>query len=197
VLLESERSAAIEDLRRLDAEHLERIRAVHADFDRAWLPLERESVATERAELAATLASCSALCIAGGNVRVLLGRMRLLDLLGAWTSGPIVAWSAGAMVLGSRVVLFHDSPPEGQGNAEVYEVGLERIRGVVPLPHARRRLFLDDRARVSLFARRFGPDLCVALDERTRADFLDGVWSGAPGTMRLSSAGTLTEVGAR
>ncbi len=192
-MIESELSAAIEDVRRLDAEHHERIRAVHAAFDRTWRPLERESVARERAELGSILASCSALCIAGGNVRVLLGRLRLLDLLGGWTGGPLVAWSAGAMVLGQRVILFHDSPPQGEGNAEVFESGLACTTGVVPLPHARRRLRLEDRPRVSLFARRFGPDLCLALDERTRADFGSGRWALAPGTLRLSRDGSLAE----
>jgi hypothetical protein len=195
-LLESECTAAIEDVRRLDAEHHERLRSVHADFDRTWRPLERATVAAERAELASLLAHCSALCIAGGDVRVLLGRLRLLDLVGAWTAGPIVAWSAGAMVLGQRVILFHDSPPQGEGNAEVFETGLGRVRDIVPLPHARRRLRLDDRERVSLFARRFGPDLCVALDERTRVDYENGGWSGAAGTMALAADGTLAEVGA-
>ncbi len=44
------------------------------------------------------------------------------------------------MVVCETVVLFHDSPPQGAGNAEVLDAGLGLARGVIALPHARRRL---------------------------------------------------------
>jgi hypothetical protein len=67
-------------------------------------------------------------------------------------------------------VLFHDRAPQGPGHAEVYGSGLSVLRGVVPLPHARARLMLDDAPRMAVFARRFAPDRCILLDSGTRVD---------------------------
>ena len=41
---------------------------------------------------------------------------------------------------------------------------------MIPLPHATHRLRLDDPYRVALFARRFAPDACIALDYGGRID---------------------------
>jgi len=41
---------------------------------------------------------------------------------------------------------------------------------VVPLPHARARLLLDDAPRMAVFARRFAPARCVLLENGTRMD---------------------------
>ena len=70
---------------------------------------------------------------------------------------PVIAWSAGAMAMSDRIVLFHDHPPQGAGDPEVLDAGLALCRQVVALPHARRRLQLDDPIRVSLFARPVRP----------------------------------------
>ncbi len=195
-MLEAEREAAIDAVRTLDAFHLARVAAVHAEFEAALRPLEREGVVRHRRELARILEDTSALCVAGGHVVVLLHRMRLLDVLGLAGAQPIVAWSAGAMVLGTRVVLFHDSPPQGEGNAEVYEEGLGAHAGLVPLPHAKKRLHLHDALRVSLLARRFAPDPCIALDPLTRMEWDGRSWRGDPGTLRLDERGMLVQAGA-
>ena len=84
---------------------------------------------------------------------------------------PVIAWSAGAMALTSRVVLFHDFAPHGSHEAEVYDRGLGRVPGVVALPHARRRLRLDDRARSAVLARRFAEHRLLLLDDGTSAVF--------------------------
>lgn len=194
-LLEPERESAIAAVRALDEHHLERVRAVFAEFDERWRPREREHVVRHRREIAAILEETECLCIAGGHVAILLNRTRLFDVLGLAGDQPVIGWSAGAMVLAERIVLFHDSPPQGAGNAEVLGAGLGLCPGVVPLPHASRRLRLDDATRVGLFARRFGPDLCGALDERTRLSWDGKRWTGDPGTRRLSPEGTLVEVG--
>lgn len=165
-LFEPEREAAIGDLRRLDEHLLGRIASIHEAFVERWNPRGREHVVRQREEIAQRLDGASVLCIAGGHVGVLLSRMRLFDVLGLWGDRPVVAWSAGAMVLTDRVVLFHDHPPDGESHAaEVLEPGFGRCPGLVPLPHARHRLELDDPGRVARFARRFGPALCVPLDE--------------------------------
>ena len=48
---------------------------------------------------------------------------------------PVIAWSAGAMALADRIVLFHDRSPHGPGHPEVYGSGLSVVRDVVLLPH--------------------------------------------------------------
>ena len=193
-LIEPEREASIETVRQIDAQHFARVQAFHAEFQERWSPGEREHVARHRRELARELEGVGALCIAGGHVAILLNRLRLFGLFDLCGDVPIVGWGAGAMVLGERIVLFHDSPPQGPGDAEVLEVGFGICPGVVPLPHAARRLRLDDATRVELFARRFGPAECLALDSGARVD-----WDGtslllAEGTERLTSAGTVDEV---
>jgi hypothetical protein len=59
---------------------------------------------------------------------------------------------------------------------------------VVPLPHARARLLLDDAPRMSVFARRFAPARCVLLENGTRIDIgSDGAWP--PGVRVLAPDG--------
>jgi hypothetical protein len=168
-LREPEIDRAIASLRAVDAEHRERIRAVTDAFETDWKPADRPAVAEHRAEVAAALSRCEALAIAGGHVQVLLDRLRLFGVAQASGELPVFAWSAGAMVAGETVVLFHDFPPQGAGNAELLDAGLALCRGVVAMPHAKRRLRLDDPERVLLLAKRFAPERCVALDEGSRA----------------------------
>jgi hypothetical protein len=195
-LVEPQVLGALDALRRLDDEHTQRLREVHVQFEREQQPARRPHVARHRRELGLQLEQCSALCIAGGHVGVLLNRLRLFGILDLLEEHPIFAWSAGAMALTERVIAFHDSPPHGSGDAEVLDVGLGAVAGVVALPHADKRLKLDERARVALFARRFAPATCVALWPRTRIDWRAGKLSGETGTRRLTAAGELAEVGA-
>lgn len=186
---------ALDDVRALDRRHFEHVVEIHREFEARWKPLERSEVARARDEVARELAGCEALCIAGGHVTVLLNRVRLLGIAGLLGERALIAWSAGAMVVTRRVVLFHDSPPQGAGNAEVLEVGLGLAPGVVALPHADKRLRLMDRARVELLARRFAPDLCVALVRGARLDWDGARWCGAPNTRSLGTHGELDDVG--
>jgi len=106
----------------------------------------------------------------------------------------VVAWSAGAMALSERVVLFHDSPPQGAGDPEVLDAGLALCRQLVALPHARERLRLEDPVRVALFARRFAPATCVVLDSGARLDW-DGVgWTAGAHTQRLERRGVVQPI---
>ncbi len=170
-LLGPERLAAVEAVRTLDRDHLERIRSIHEDFENRWHPLARPEVARHRKEIAAILAGCDGLAVAGGHVAVLLNRLRFFGLADLIGDRPVFAWSAGAMALSESVVLFHDNPPQGPGNAEVLDAGLGLVRNVVPLPHARHRLNTEDGARVALFARRFTPASCLLLDDGARVAF--------------------------
>lgn len=195
-LLEVERDAAMQTVRSIDAHHLGRIGHLLAQWQERWRPTERPAVARQRRQIARQLRQCSGLAVAGGHVAVLLNRIRLFDVMPLLGGLPVVAWSAGAMVLGERVVVFHDSPPQGPGSAEIFEVGLGLYRGVLVFPHARRRLRLHENRRVAILARRFAPDLCVALDERTRLWLDPGKPPrGLPGTRSFGADGGLGEVG--
>lgn len=195
-LLDPEREAAIEAVREIDRHHLRRITEIHRDFEERWRFDERPSVVHQQEELKQQLEGTEALLIAGGHVGILRNRMRLLDVLGLVGDRPIIGWSGGAMVLGEKIVLFHDSPPQGPGDAEVLGPGLGACSGVVPLPHAARRLRLDDHTRVELFARRFGSDICATLDDGGRVDWDGARWIGRAATQRLDADGTLAEIGA-
>jgi hypothetical protein len=195
--LEGQRRAAIRGVQTLDRLHLRQLRRTHEAFARRWRPAERDAVARHRAQIARMLERVGALCVAGGHVAVLLGRLRLFDLPPLLGGRPVIAWSAGAMAVTERVVLFHDSPPQGTGNAEVLDAGLGLAPGVVALPHARRRLRLEDPVRVALFARRFGPATCVALEPGSRMDWDGRSWTAGPTTCRLDRRGTVGPVAGR
>ena len=118
---------------------------------------------------------------------VLADALHLFNVAAAVRS-PVIAWSAGAMALTDRIVLFHDRSPQGFGHPEIYGRGLEVLRNVVPLPHARARLLLADTPRMAVFARRFAPARCVLLENGTRVD-TDGDGTCPPGTRVLTRDG--------
>jgi hypothetical protein len=189
-LLEPERRAALQAVRVLDAHHLKRVSEAHEEFEARAGPLGRPALLRQRNELGKLLRPAVALAIAGGHVALLLNRLRLFGVLDLSGNRPIVAWSAGAMALASRIVLFHDNPPQGAGNAEVLENGLGLFDDLLPLPHAARRLDLDDPLKVSLLARRFAPQVPVALDPGARLSRRGaGAWRPGPGTRRLTPRG--------
>ena len=192
LVLENERRAAIAALRTLDRYHLKRIRGALAAFAREHPPSERPAVAAVRAHIAETIEASAAVLIAGGHVAILVNRMRMFDLAPLLATRPIVAWSAGAMALTERIVLFHDSPPQEPGDAEVLDEGFGFVRNVVPLPHASKRLLLDDRMRVALFARRFSPAVCLTFDPGARVVGDGRRWREISGSNRLTPRGSLS-----
>lgn len=199
-VLAGERAHAIDLVRALDEHHLDRVRAIHAEGDAPWpAPVDGRGRYPElerhRAEVAEILAGCAALALAGGHVAVLLNRLRLFRVLEQAPALPVIAWSAGAMALAERIVLFHDSPPQGAGNAEVLDVGLgvlgAELAGepLLPLPHASLRLRLGDSERVGIFARRFAPLVPVTLDPGARIVIAGGRVREAEGCERLLAGG--------
>ena len=194
-LLDPERQDAMRVLRELDAHHLGRVREVHAMFERAWRPAERPSVATHRQEILGILEGACALAIAGGHVAVLLNRLRLFGIAEFATHLPVLAWSAGAMAVSERVVVFHDFTPQGRGDASILDDGLGLVPRVVPFPHALKRLQLGDPVRVALLARRFAPASCVCLDPGARLDWARSRFTAGPGTRRLMQAGVVEPMG--
>ena len=163
-LLAQEGEASVEEFRHLDGRHLARCRAIHARFEERWRPGERASVARHRRELRALVEGVAAVVIAGGHVASLLNRLKLFDVVDIASGKPLVAWSAGAMALAERIVLFHDFPPYGKDIAQVLDAGTGLVPGLVVLPDPRRRLRLDDRAGLARFVKRMAPSTCVVMD---------------------------------
>jgi hypothetical protein len=190
-------AAAVAAVRELDAEHLRRVNGVRGEFFAELRPHDRPVIAGHRAEVAGILREAAALVIAGGHVGVLADVLHLFNVAAAVSArdpaAPVIAWSAGAMALTDRIVLFGDRSPQGPGHAEVYGSGLSVLRDVVLLPHARARMLLDDAPRMAVFAQRFGPGRCVLLEGGTRIEFdgdRDSSWP--PGTRVLAEDGRVT-----
>jgi peptidase E len=142
---------------------------VRRRFAERYRPFENEHVRLRIDEIRRVLAEARAVCIAGGHVGVLRNRIEFFDfgaaLEEAFERGTsVIGWSAGAMVLTERVVLFHDDPPVAQANAELLDRGLGLAKRLVVLPHARERLFLDDPVRVGILAARFSPIPVLGLE---------------------------------
>ena len=175
---------AFDSLRALDTQHVERV----ADLSRGVF----ESIATrpvlqeDRARVAETVAGAGTLLIAGGHVGILYNRMRMYGVVEALAPDTtVIGWSAGGMVLTDRVLLFHDTPPHGAGDAELLGPGFGLAPDVVALPHASSRLVLDDRARVALLVRRMAPSEVVALDGGASLTRAGGAWSKSRGARSI------------
>jgi hypothetical protein len=165
---------AIEAVRELDRAHLSHVNTMRGEFFAALRPHHRPVIAGHRAAVAELLGGSAALVIAGGHVGVLADVLHLFNVAAALDraldAAPVIAWSAGAMALTDRIVLFGDRSARGPGHAEVYGSGLSVLRDVVLLPHARARMLLDDTPRMAAFARRFAPASCVVLEAGTRIE---------------------------
>jgi hypothetical protein len=157
-------------VRLIDHRHAERLRDAHEEFAAAFPPDEREVITDHRTAVRKILEQATGLVVTGGHVGVLLRLLRLFRVADA-VPPNVVAWSAGAMTLTERVVLFHDRTPQGPSPVEIYDHGLGLLADVVLLPDARRRLLVDDPGRMAELFRRFAPATCVVLDQGARLDF--------------------------
>lgn len=166
--------AAIADaedaIRLIDDRQAQRIHDADIEFEAAFAPLEREVLREHIEGVHRVLEQACALFIAGGHVGVLLRLLKMFKVAERVPSA-VVAWSAGAMTLTERVVLFHDRTPQGASPVEIYDKGLGLLHNVVLLPDGRRRLLVEDRARMAELVRRLSPAVCVVLDRGTRLDF--------------------------
>jgi hypothetical protein len=160
---------ALEAVRLLDATHLARVGELHDDFYGTWRLEERGTIAAHRAEVRGLLSTAQCLVVAGGHVGDLIRVLHLFHL-SPHVPPRVVAWSAGAMALTPRVVLFHDRAAQGASLTEVFDAGIGVVPGLVLLPHAQQRLVTDDVLRMSVLARRFAPDPCLVLDDGVRVD---------------------------
>lgn len=193
-VVEPEQEHAIRQLRELDAWHLERIISIRDEFEERWKPAKRESVAREREAVGSILREAAGIVVTGGHVAVLMNRLRLFGVRELLGSKTVIAWSAGAMTLTERVVLFHDHPPQGAGNAGILEQGLGLCPRLVALPDGRKRLSLDDPHRVSSLASRFAPAACIVMGDGDVMSWDGRSWNAPAGVSRLTPAGTVETV---
>ena len=175
--LDAERESAIEMIRQLDRQYLIRTSQIIDRYEEQMQIANRPLVQKHREEIAQILDQVSAIVISGGHVAIILNRLKLFGILEMRPELPVIAWSGGTMALADQVVFFHDSPPQGAGNPEVLRAGLGLFHDLLPLPHGRSRLNLQDAARVELFARRFDRYRCIILDQQTILERKDGDWS--------------------
>ena len=101
------------------------------------------------------------------------------------------------MALSSRLLLFHDRPPQGAGTPELLEHGLGLAPDAVFLPQAAARLALENRERINLLARRMRPVRCYTLDEGDWLLFRAGALCAGGGSQRLMRAGPPVAIGTR
>jgi hypothetical protein len=166
-MLEAEQHHAMNQVRELDRHHLRSIHAIHSEFDQRFSDLTSGELQRHSQEIADLLKGCESILITGGNVMVLLNRLRLFGIDRMLADKHLVAWSAGAMVVSETVVLFHDKTPLGRRDPEVVSHGCGIIPGYVFLPNAKRRLRASDSVRTRLMCRRFANSKCVTLDNES------------------------------
>jgi len=162
--------SAMQALRDVDDWYAYEVARLVADTSASPAVRDCEPLAQHRAEVASALSDAAVVVVAGGHVGILMETLRLLDV-SLPLETPVIAWSAGAMAVCDPVVLFHDFAPHGVIAPEVHDRGLARLRGVIPLPHARRRLVVEDRERMAVFAQRFPAHALVPLDDGTIVRF--------------------------
>jgi hypothetical protein len=193
-LLAPERRHALSQLRALDQHHLHRVEKIQAEYEAHYSTANCEALAGHAQDIARSVSGCAALLITGGNVIILNNRMRMFGLDQVLAERPLVAWSAGAMVLAKRIVLFHDRTPQGRRDPELLGAGFGLLPGYLFLPDAERRLKLGDELRTGLFKLRMSPDICLALNNETALEFKGQLLVAAENARLIDRSGRLEEV---
>jgi hypothetical protein len=91
----------------------------------------------------------------------------------------VYAWSGGAMVMCSRVLLYHDHTAYGPGIAEMLDEGFGLLNDTILLPHARERLNLEDRGNIVILSHRLAPARTIGL--QNGAIYEKGRYTGTAG----------------
>jgi len=180
-----ELDGAIEAVRALDESHTSAIAVAYERFYAQNPPHERPTIARHREEVAAIVAGCAAIAIAGGHVGVLNDCLHLCNLAALIEERPLLAWSSGTMAVSERIVVIDDDDPAGRPD-EVYDIGIGVARGMVALPAAAARLHAHDPDHLAVLARRCSPSVCVLLDDGDRLE----LQAGRPAD--LGSVGVIT-----
>jgi len=194
-LLATEQRHAIAQLRALDRHHQLRVQSIHSDFSARFDAAHYAPLSVHLDAIRKALDGCQALLITGGNIIVLLNRLLLFDVAKLLQQRHIIAWSAGAMTLSERIVLFHDRTPEGRRDPELLGAGLGILPGQIFLPDARHRIRTKNPVRLGLFCRRFAPATCTMLDSESLLRFDDNKLAFAEQASRLKANGSIGLVG--
>jgi hypothetical protein len=188
-LLATEKRHAIAQLRALDRHHVHCVAAIHEEFAARFSSDKFAPLAEHVAAIRKVLDECQAVVITGGNVIILLNRLLLFGLGSLLQDRHIIAWSAGAMVLGEQILLFHDRMPEGRRDAELLGTGLSLLPEYVVLPDAKHRLRSGDRLRMTLLGYRLAPKTCVMLNYDSLLKFSDDRITAAEATRYITRKG--------
>lgn len=184
-----EQRHAISQIRTLDRHHLQCVQSIQNRFEETYGADVFAPIAEHREALKIALNGCQALVITGGNCIVLLNRLTLFGLAPLISEKPLFAWSAGAMVLCNRIVLFHDRLPEGHRDAELLGPGLGLIPNYIVLPNASLRIRENEPLRLSLFRRRFSTATCAMLDSGSMLQFSGDRLVAAESVRRMKRTG--------
>jgi hypothetical protein len=171
---------AVAGVRALDVWHVDRSTELRTAFYARLA--DHASIGDHRRAIVQLVDASAGMVITGGHVGVLL---HLLQVFGVapLIRPPVITWSAGAMALSPRVVLFGDHAPYGHPDPEFYAAGLGLYAQAVPFPHARRRLRLTDHDHRQLLADRLAPYPGLILDDGVRLDLTDQ--AGLPADVAL------------
>lgn len=186
-------AGAVQAVRDVDTWYATQLKELYREMGRHVSVRESPVIGWHRGEIEAILRDCVAVVMPGGHVGFLLQALRMFSLR-LPAELPVVAWSAGAMVLTERVVLFHDFTPQEVTAAEYHDHGLARLPGIIALPHARRRLRLDDSEELAVLARRFPTKQLVLLDDGTILRFPTDDAPAPPGARVITQNGTVETV---
>jgi Peptidase family S51 len=147
---------------------LDRVEArVFDDTGILYHPLWREA----RARLEARILSADVVLFFGGQLDTLLEGLRFFRLReplieAARRGASFVAMSAGAMVLGERIIVYDDFAPERR-DFQLFDRGLGLVQKFQLFPHCMDRIQTDDPSNLAYLARRFRYHSCVGLNERS------------------------------
>lgn len=181
-LVDSSLRAGLQSVRDIDAWYLWLLSELEGELWADGGVDSSDVVAAHRGDVDEIVGAASLLAIAGGHVSFLVRCLRLFAVAPA-PELPVMGWSAGAMALTDLIVLYHDNGPEGVRPAEVWDRGIGRAPGIVAMPHARRRLQLDDPVRNQVLAHRFAPAQILLLDDGTQVPL--GADGGLPDKARI------------
>lgn len=189
-VLEEEKAASLSSIRALDEWHVKQCARIHQEFTDRMQTHQRDAVRRHRDELKEILAGCSGIAIAGGHVASLVNRMFLFGIRKLIDGHTIFAWSAGAMAITERIVLFHDTPPQGHPAPEILDQGVGLVSGIVVMPQPEKRLNLNDTERVAMTAGRFSPSHCIAFPKGAHVTLEGGKFVAPEGVVKLDPDGT-------
>lgn len=155
-------------LQEADGRHAERLKdlwthfhhAAGLEFDPYWNQL--------RTTLVRRILKSTAIVLPGGSPSNLLIGFRFFQLEGVITEAlrrgtGFFGTSAGAMVLGRRVVIFHDHR-EPREEFQLLENGVRLLEGFQVFPHCTDRVQTEDPANLAYLAARFHDRCCVGLN---------------------------------